>query len=93
MREVLGDEIYLARSLELEELRLADYVIAGERAVPSPHERDGAERAAVVASFTDLEVANVRQITGVLPHSRVKRNGIEGANSPLSQSLCESTAF
>ena len=67
MREVLRDQVDLARALQLEELRLAHDVIERERAMPAAHERDRAERAAVVAAFADLEVADVRQVARVEP--------------------------
>ena len=61
MREILRDEIDLARALRLEQLRLANDLVERERAMLAAHERNRAERAAVVAAFADLEVADVRE--------------------------------
>src|ERR1700681_2709725 len=69
MREILGYEVDLARTLELEHLRLAHDFVERERAVPAAHQWDRAERAPVVAAFTYLHVANVRQIARVESHS------------------------
>ena len=82
MREVLRDEVDLARALQLEQLRLAHDFVERERAVLAAHERDRAERAAVVAAFADLEVAHVRQVARVEAHARMRderRLGIEHA--------------
>jgi hypothetical protein len=62
VREVLRDEIDLARSLRLEQLRLAHDIVEAEGAMLSTHERDGAEGTAVVAAFADLEIPDVRQV-------------------------------
>ena len=61
VREVLRDEIHLARALRLEQLRFAHDLVERERAVLAAHERNRAERAAVIAPFADLEIANVRE--------------------------------
>ena len=61
VREILRDEIDLARALRLEQLRLAHDVVERERAMLAAHQRNRAERAPVVASLADLEIAHVRE--------------------------------
>ena len=72
MREVLRDQVYLARPLELEQLRLTNDFVDGERAVLTAHQWNCAEGAAVVAAFADLHVPDVRKISGVEAHTRVQ---------------------
>src|SRR6185437_16478845 len=74
MREVLRDEVYLARALELEQLRLAHDFIERERAMLAAHERDRAERASVIAPLAHLEVSHVTEVAGVEPHAGVQRH-------------------
>jgi len=69
--EILGDEIQLARSLQLEELCLAHDLVEREGTVPATHQWNRAEGAAVVAAFADLHVPHVRQIAGVHPDARM----------------------
>ena len=59
MGEILSHEIELARSLKLQELRLAHDLVEGERSVLAAHERNCAEGTAVVASLADLHVPDV----------------------------------
>ena len=61
VREILRDEVHLARALRLEQLRFAHDLVERERAMLAAHERDRAERAAVVAPLAHLQVADVRQ--------------------------------
>ncbi len=72
MREILRDEVQLTRSLQLEQLRFADYFVEGEGAMLSPHQWNRAEGATVIAPFADLHVANVRKISRVKPNTGVK---------------------
>src|SRR5436309_2553148 len=76
MGQVLRDEIDLDGALRLEELRLSYDIRQCERSVPSAHERNRTERATVIAPFTDLEVANVGQISREEPDSRMNRRHI-----------------
>ena len=85
--QVLRHEVDLARALHLEQLRLADDVVERERAVLAAHQRDGAERAAVVASFADLEVAHPGRVAGVEPHAGVQRLGV--ADQPARVQLAD----
>ena len=75
VREILRDEIDLARALRLEQLRLAHDLVERERAVLAAHERNRAERAAVIAPFADLEVAHVRQVAGEEAHAGMRSTG------------------
>src|SRR4029079_10292358 len=79
MREILGDEVELAHTLRLEELRLPHDVIERERAVFPAHQRDRAERASVVAPFADFEIANVAQPAGKESDTRMHRRHLIGA--------------
>src|SRR5262245_35652774 len=65
MRQVLGDEIDLARTLELEQLCLPHDIRQRERTMLAAHQRNRAERAPVIAPFTDLEVADVREVARI----------------------------
>jgi hypothetical protein len=71
MGEILRHEVQLARTLRLEQLRLADDVGEGEGAMPAAHQGNGAEGAPVVAPFADLQIAHVRQLAREPPHARV----------------------
>ena len=79
VRQVLRDEVDLARALQLEQLRLAHDVVERERAVLAAHQRDGAEGAAVVAALADLEVAHVRRVARVLAHAGMRVDRIADA--------------
>ena len=76
VREILRDEIHLARALRLEQLRLAHHLVERERAMLAAHERNRAERAAVVAPFAHLEVADVRRVAGEEPHAGMDRRHV-----------------
>src|SRR6476660_5107650 len=72
MGEILCDEVDLARALQLEQLRLANDFVKRKRTVLAAHERNCAESAAVVAPFTDLQVPDVREVSGIEPHTWMK---------------------
>src|SRR4029079_10706577 len=64
VREILRDEVHLARTLRLEKLCLAYQFIERERTVLAAHQRDRTEGAAVVAPLAHLQIANVRIVGG-----------------------------
>ena len=64
MGEVLRHEIDLLRAL-LSSSCASRISRRADRAVLAAHQRNGAERAAMVASFADLQIANVRQFARV----------------------------
>jgi hypothetical protein len=76
VRQVLRHEVHLARSLQLQQLRLAHHLVHRERAVLAAHERDGAERTSVIASLAHLEVADVPQVADEEPLAGVHPKGL-----------------
>src|SRR5205809_355747 len=57
------------------------------------HQRNRAERAAVIAAFADLEIANVRQIARVNAHTWVEHFRVRGKKSALDQLRDEPVAL
>ena len=59
MRQILRDEIQLARTLQLQQLRFAHQIVQRERAMFAAHERNRTKRAAVIAPFADFQIPHV----------------------------------
>ena len=76
MREILRDEVDLDRTLRLEELSFPDELTEPERAVPAAHQRNRAERTAVVASLAHFEIAHVRQVAREEPYTRMYHRSV-----------------
>src|SRR5512138_1394676 len=91
--KILRDEVDFARSLELEELRLAHYFVTRERAVFAAHQRNCAERAPVIATFADLEITDVREVAGVNANARMECFRGRADYAPLCQFLREASGF
>ena len=71
MPQILRDQIDLLRALRFELLCLTHKPHQRFGAVLAAHQRDGAERARVVAAFGDLEVPHMRLIAQELAYARM----------------------
>ena len=74
--QVLRHQVDLLRPLRLEQLRLAHQALQRLGAVFPPHQRDGAERARVIAALGDLQVAHVDLVAQELADAGVGRHGV-----------------
>src|SRR5215203_6578548 len=93
MREVLRNKIYFTCALHFEQLCLANQLTECKRAVLPAHQGNRAKCTAVIATFADLEVANMRKIARIDAYARMHRDRVSADDPPLCQLLCKPPAL